>query len=71
MAAGAQLCGMVGLRMPTGPPAELRLHDPRPHQTEPGMWYANVRGAPDTLLVRDPTAWTIFQQDGRNHLGLW
>ena len=22
-------------------------------------------------LVRDPTTWTIFQQDGPNHLGLW
>ena len=23
------------------------------------------------LLVRVPTTWTIFQQDGPNHLGLW
>ena len=21
--------------------------------------------------VRDPTTWTMFQQDGPNHLGLW
>ena len=21
--------------------------------------------------VRDPATWTIFQQDGPNHLGLW
>ena len=23
------------------------------------------------VQVRDPTAWTVLQQDGPNHLGLW
>ena len=31
----------------------------------------NVAPPPPEGKVRDPTAWTILQQDGPNHLGLW
>ena len=32
---------------------------------------AAVRGVSPGGAARDPTKWTILQQDGPNHLGLW
>ena len=36
-----------------------------------GKSKATAGETPAEAQVRDPTTWTIFQQDGPNHLGLW